>query len=192
VNETPAEDAPAEETEAAAADVAEAAEAAATAEPEADIEAEAVSEAEVEAEVEAGVEVTASDTRDVAQSAGAPADSGSVDADSVAPVGDSGSVTAADGGGPPPIVVACPQCAVPADPKDLCCPSCHEDLAALVRLRYAGRIAFNDALGQLRAGRREAAAALLQRAVAAEPGLVAAERLLARLSPAAPAPAQSR
>jgi hypothetical protein len=89
---------------------------------------------------------------------------------------------------PAPIVVSCPQCAVPADPVDLCCPSCHEDLAALVRLRYAGRIAFNDALGLLRGGRWEAAVVELERAVAAEPGLVAAERLLARLSPAASAP----
>jgi hypothetical protein len=96
---------------------------------------------------------------------------------------DAESAGSADGA-PAPIVVACPQCAVPADPVDLCCPSCHEDLAALVRLRYAGRIAFNDALGLLREGRTEAAVAQLERAVAAEPGLLAAQRLLAGLSPA--------
>jgi hypothetical protein len=83
---------------------------------------------------------------------------------------------------PEPLVVQCPQCAVPADAQSLCCPSCHEDLVALVRLRYAGRIAFNEALGLLRAGRREAAVVALERAVAVEPGLGAAKELLARLS----------
>lgn len=90
----------------------------------------------------------------------------------------------AGGDGASLIVVACPQCAVPADPVDLCCPSCHEDLAALVRLRYAGRIAFNDALGLLRGGRIQAGVVELERALAAEPGLVVAELLLARLSSA--------
>lgn len=86
----------------------------------------------------------------------------------------------------PPLVVQCPQCAVPADAQSLCCPSCHEDLVALVRLRYAGRIAFNDALVLLGAGRQEAAVAALERAVAAEPGLAPAEGLLARLGAGAP------
>lgn len=91
-------------------------------------------------------------------------------------------VAAAADADPEPLVVQCPQCAVPADPESLCCPSCHEDLVALVRLRYAGRIAFNEALGLLRAGRREAAVVALERAVAAEPGLGAAKELLARLA----------
>ncbi|MEV7025409.1 hypothetical protein, partial [Kitasatospora sp. NPDC093558] len=52
----------------------------------------------------------------------------------------------------PPIEVPCPQCVVPADPESLRCPSCREDLVALVRLRYAGRIDYNDALDAVREG----------------------------------------
>lgn len=82
----------------------------------------------------------------------------------------------------PPIEVPCPQCAVPADPQSLRCPSCREDLAALVRLRYAGRIEYNEALARVRAGDDASALVLLRRAVAAEPGLRPAEDLLAAVS----------
>ena len=134
---------------------------------------------EIEAVVETAVDAVAQDT-DI--TADADADSVEADVKGESPEDSEG---VGDGGVPvpAPIVVQCPQCAVPADPADLCCPSCHEDLAALVRLRYAGRIAFNDALGLLRGGRREAAVVALERAVAEEPGLAPAELLLARLSP---------
>lgn len=82
----------------------------------------------------------------------------------------------------PPIEVDCPQCRVPADPVGLRCPSCQEDLAALVRLRYAGRIDFNAALAQARAGDEATALVLLRRAVAAEPDLRPAWELLAYVS----------
>ncbi|MFJ2866689.1 hypothetical protein [Kitasatospora sp. NPDC087314] len=89
-------------------------------------------------------------------------------------------------GGPaadvPPIKVLCPQCAVPADPQGLRCPSCREDLAALVRLRYAARIDYNRALDALAAGDGAFALGLLHRAVAAEPGLEPARDLLESLS----------
>ncbi|WP_030273881.1 hypothetical protein [Streptomyces sp. NRRL B-24484] len=82
----------------------------------------------------------------------------------------------------PPIEVPCPQCAVPADPESLRCPSCREDLAALVRLRYAGRIDYNEALAHVGAGEDAAALVLLRRAVAQEPGLRPAQDLLAEVS----------
>ncbi|MEV4616168.1 hypothetical protein AB0K43_26770 [Kitasatospora sp. NPDC049258] len=82
----------------------------------------------------------------------------------------------------PPIEVPCPQCAVPADRDSLRCPSCREDLAALVRLRYAGRIDYNEALALARAGDDPSALVLLRRALAAEPDLHPAQRLLARIS----------
>ncbi|MFJ2189095.1 hypothetical protein ACIOJE_14250 [Kitasatospora sp. NPDC087861] len=78
----------------------------------------------------------------------------------------------------PPIEVLCPQCAVPADPQGLRCPSCREDLAALVRLRHAGRIDYNEALAAARAGDDASALVLLRRALAAEPGLRPARELL--------------
>ncbi|MFJ1702566.1 hypothetical protein [Kitasatospora sp. NPDC088346] len=81
-----------------------------------------------------------------------------------------------------PIEVPCPQCAVPADQESLRCPSCREDLAALVRLRYAGRIDYNEALALARAGDGASALVLLRRAVAAEPELRPARALLAELS----------
>ncbi|MEW1909084.1 hypothetical protein AB0442_11555 [Kitasatospora sp. NPDC085895] len=81
-----------------------------------------------------------------------------------------------------PIEVPCPQCAVPADAESLRCPSCREDLAALVRLRYAGRIDYNEALEHVRAGEDAAARVLLQRAVAQEPGLRPALDLLAEVT----------
>ncbi|MQS11282.1 hypothetical protein F7Q99_03005 [Streptomyces kaniharaensis] len=79
----------------------------------------------------------------------------------------------------PPIEVPCPQCAVPVEPESLRCPSCREDLAALVRLRYAGRIDYNEALAAVRAGDDPSALVLLRRALAAEPGLLPARELLA-------------
>ncbi|GJF27409.1 hypothetical protein KNE206_01090 [Kitasatospora sp. NE20-6] len=82
----------------------------------------------------------------------------------------------------PPIEVPCPQCAVPADPESLRCPSCREDLAALVRLRYAGRIEYNEALARVLAGDDASALVLLRRAVAAEPDLGPALELLAVVS----------
>ncbi|MEE1782067.1 hypothetical protein PUR71_03840 [Streptomyces sp. SP17BM10] len=87
----------------------------------------------------------------------------------------------------PPIEVPCPQCAVPADPQSLRCPSCREDLVALVRLRYAGRIDYNEALDAVREGDDPTARVLLRRALRAEPGLHPARELLdaveARLGP---------
>lgn len=88
----------------------------------------------------------------------------------------------------PPIEVPCPQCAVPADPESLRCPSCREDLAALVRLRYAGRIDYNEALASARSGDDAAALVLLRRALAAEPGLVPARELLAEVTARAGGP----
>ncbi|MER7752815.1 hypothetical protein [Kitasatospora sp. NPDC097643] len=89
----------------------------------------------------------------------------------------------ASGGAPsvdvPPIEVPCPQCGVPADPEGLRCPSCREDLAALVRLRYAGRIEYNAAVAAVGAGDDPSARVLLRRALAAEPGLAPARELLA-------------
>lgn len=82
----------------------------------------------------------------------------------------------------PPIEVPCPQCAVPADAESLRCPSCREDLAALVRLRYAGRIDYNEALERVLAGDDAAALVLLRRAVAQEPGLRPALDLLAEVT----------
>ncbi|WP_371501208.1 hypothetical protein OG871_30480 [Kitasatospora sp. NBC_00374] len=82
----------------------------------------------------------------------------------------------------PPIEVPCPQCGVPAEPESLRCPSCREDLAALVRLRYAGRIDYNEALARARAGDDASALVLLRRAVAAEPELRPAWALLADVS----------
>ncbi|MFJ4591776.1 hypothetical protein [Kitasatospora sp. NPDC088861] len=78
----------------------------------------------------------------------------------------------------PPIEVLCPQCAVPADPQGLRCPSCREDLGVLFRLRYAARIDYNRALAVLAAGDGAFALGLLHRAVAAEPGLEPARDLL--------------
>ncbi|MGA5823124.1 hypothetical protein ACPC54_35335 [Kitasatospora sp. NPDC094028] len=80
-----------------------------------------------------------------------------------------------------PIEVGCPQCRVAADPQSLRCPSCREDLTALARLRYAGRMDYNAALAALRAGDAAQARVLLRRALAAEPGLGPAESLLAAL-----------
>ncbi|WP_327675593.1 hypothetical protein [Kitasatospora sp. NBC_00458] len=82
----------------------------------------------------------------------------------------------------PPIDVPCPQCALPADPETLRCPSCREDLAALVRLRYAGRIDYNEALELARVGDDSSAVLLLRRALTVEPGLEPARELLAALS----------
>ncbi|WP_329584794.1 hypothetical protein OG500_30890 [Kitasatospora sp. NBC_01250] len=89
----------------------------------------------------------------------------------------------------PPIEVPCPQCAVPADQESLRCPSCREDLAVLVRLRYAGRIDYNEALAQLRGGDAPAAQVLLRRALTTEPDLRPALTLLADLTGARVAPA---
>ncbi|MFF7635495.1 tetratricopeptide repeat protein [Kitasatospora sp. NPDC008050] len=82
----------------------------------------------------------------------------------------------------PPIEVPCPQCAVPAEQESLRCPSCREDLAALVRLRYTGRIDYNEALTHLRSGDTPAALALLRRALTTEPDLRPALTLLADLT----------
>ncbi|MFJ9694965.1 hypothetical protein [Kitasatospora sp. NPDC101183] len=80
-----------------------------------------------------------------------------------------------------PVEVACPACRVPAALPSPRCPSCGEDLTALVRLRYSGRMDYNAALEALRAGRAAEARVLLRRALAAEPGLVPASSLLAAL-----------
>ncbi|MER8187376.1 hypothetical protein [Kitasatospora sp. NPDC094015] len=88
----------------------------------------------------------------------------------------------AESTGVPPIEVPCPQCGVPADRDSLRCPSCREDLAALVRLRYAGRIDYNEALALARAGDDPGALVLLRRALAAEPDLLPARELLARVA----------
>ncbi|MFJ9606868.1 hypothetical protein ACIRS1_11075 [Kitasatospora sp. NPDC101176] len=100
--------------------------------------------------------------------------------DNPAPGGPGPQVPAPRAGGPavPPLEVPCPQCAVPADPEGLRCPSCREDLAALVRLRHAGRIDYNEALAALRTGDDAAARVLLRRSLAAEPGLRPARDLL--------------
>ncbi|GAB2697403.1 hypothetical protein [Kitasatospora kifunensis] len=82
----------------------------------------------------------------------------------------------------PPIEVPCPQCTVPADQQSLRCPSCHEDLAALVRLRYAARIDYNEALTHLRCGDTPSALVLLRRALTTEPDLRPALDLLATLT----------
>lgn len=81
----------------------------------------------------------------------------------------------------PPLEVACPGCRVPLVPPSLRCPSCGEDLTALVRLRYSGRMDYNAALEALRAGEAAEARVLLRRALAAEPGLGPAQSLLAAL-----------
>ncbi|MEV7770699.1 hypothetical protein [Kitasatospora sp. NPDC086791] len=78
--------------------------------------------------------------------------------------------------------VRCPLCKVAADRQSLCCPSCREDLSALFRLRYAGRIDYNRALDALRAGDAAAAVVLLRGALAAEPDLGPAHELLESLS----------
>ncbi|MFD8756725.1 hypothetical protein ACFV0O_37980 [Kitasatospora sp. NPDC059577] len=78
--------------------------------------------------------------------------------------------------------VSCPLCRVAADRQSLCCPSCREDLSALFRLRYAGRIDYNRALDALRAGDPAAAVVLLRAALAAEPDLGPARELLESLS----------
>ncbi|KJS53509.1 hypothetical protein VM98_24795 [Streptomyces rubellomurinus subsp. indigoferus] len=77
--------------------------------------------------------------------------------------------------------VLCPLCKVPADGRSLRCPSCREDLTALARLRYAGRMDYNAALAALRAGEVAEARVLLRRALAAEPGLAPARSLLETL-----------
>ncbi|MER6303138.1 hypothetical protein ABT247_26760 [Kitasatospora sp. NPDC001539] len=81
-----------------------------------------------------------------------------------------------------PLDVLCPLCKVPADRQALGCPSCREDLSALFRLRYAGRIDYNRALDALAAGDGALALGLLHRAVAAEPGLEPARELLESLT----------
>ncbi|MEU9040990.1 MULTISPECIES: hypothetical protein [unclassified Kitasatospora] len=88
--------------------------------------------------------------------------------------------------------VPCPLCKVAADPQSLCCPSCREDLSALFRLRYAGRIDYNRALEALAAGDEATARFRLRGALEAEPGLHPARELLESLSvpgSARPAPA---
>ncbi|MER7767503.1 hypothetical protein [Kitasatospora sp. NPDC096140] len=83
--------------------------------------------------------------------------------------------------------VLCPLCKVAADPRSLCCPSCREDLSALFRLRYAGRIDYNRALEALAAGDEATARFRLRGALEAEPGLHPARELLESLSVAGPA-----
>ncbi|WP_030244420.1 hypothetical protein [Streptomyces sp. NRRL S-350] len=77
--------------------------------------------------------------------------------------------------------VLCPLCKVAADPQSLCCPSCREDLSALFRLRYAGRIDYNRALDALHAGDTATALFRLRSALAAEPDLDPARELLESL-----------
>ncbi|MED7948127.1 hypothetical protein [Streptomyces sp. BE303] len=103
-----------------------------------------------------------------------------------APVSDAWPGEGPPGDGPAdtvaPIEVPCPQCAVPADPETLRCPSCREDLAALVRLRYAGRIDYNEALELARSGDGPSALVLLRRALAVEPDLHPARELFTAVS----------
>ena len=75
--------------------------------------------------------------------------------------------------------VLCPQCRLVPNAETLRCPDCKEDLAALVRLRYAGRIDFNEALRLALAGEDFAALVLLRRAVVEEKGLRTAWELMA-------------
>jgi hypothetical protein len=81
-----------------------------------------------------------------------------------------------------PIEVLCPQCRLRGNAETLRCPDCQEDLATLYRLRYAGRIDYNEALALASAGEDTAALVFLRRALDVEPDLGPAQALLAEIS----------
>ena len=78
-------------------------------------------------------------------------------------------------------LLECPYCrgAVPADAT--ICPSCQEDLAALIKLRNAHVIHYNEALTLARGGQLEAAQDRTELALAANPEFMQAHMLLAKL-----------
>lgn len=78
-------------------------------------------------------------------------------------------------------MIACPYCggAVPADVT--ICPSCQEDLAALIKLRNLHVIHYNEALVLARSGQLEQAQARAELAVEARPEFAPAHLLLAKL-----------
>jgi hypothetical protein len=85
-------------------------------------------------------------------------------------------------GSVPALEVLCPQCRLIPNAETLRCPDCKEDLAPLVRLRYAGRIDYNEALQLTLAGEDFAGLVLLRRAVVAEKGLRPAWELMAEVA----------
>ncbi len=78
-------------------------------------------------------------------------------------------------------MITCPYCggAVPADLT--ICPSCQEDLAALIKLRNTHVIQYNEALMLARSGELDQAQARAELAVEARPEFAPAHLLLAKL-----------
>jgi len=75
----------------------------------------------------------------------------------------------------------CPYCGGSLPPTETVCTDCHEDLAALVRLRCEDAIYYNEALFLAREGDLEAARARLILSLERNPRFLPAQRLLAKV-----------
>ncbi len=78
----------------------------------------------------------------------------------------------------------CPYCGGSVPPAETICPDCHEDLAALVRLRLEYAIYYNEALSLAREGHLEAARARLILSLERNARFLPAQRLVTKVAAA--------
>ncbi len=78
----------------------------------------------------------------------------------------------------------CPYCGGSVPAAETICPDCHEDLAALVRLRLEHAIYYNEALSLAREGHLEAARARLTLSLERNARFLPAQRLLTKVAAA--------
>jgi hypothetical protein len=77
--------------------------------------------------------------------------------------------------------ITCPNCGTVLPAGTTTCPECHEDLAPLLRVRFAADIAYNEGLRRARSGDLEGAIVKIHEAVAATPAHSAAYIVLGKL-----------
>jgi tetratricopeptide (TPR) repeat protein len=78
-------------------------------------------------------------------------------------------------------LLTCPYCQAEVPPDLAICPECHEDLSALIRLRYGHAIDYNEALAAAREGDLDEAMIKARMALGARPDFVPAYVLLAKV-----------
>jgi tetratricopeptide (TPR) repeat protein len=78
--------------------------------------------------------------------------------------------------------LTCPFCGAEISEGTIECPSCHENLAGWMRVRYAHAIDYNEALALAREGRLDEAKARLAYALRAKESFAPAHILLAKIS----------